>query len=211
MHIAVYFNHRVVAELLARGLRAHKAVREVDVIASRRGLMRGLRASKARLFVMDGVTPSTAIVADNLQTLRSVHPAAPVLLLARDDRELLRTALRFGVTGIVEEDATAEHCLNALQQLSQGHSWLPAELVGELVNGHRPGHTDSPLAHLSARQRQVLDLIGTGLSTRQIAELLGIGVKTVETHRARLMQSLGLRRAHELVVMAVQTQGNATR
>lgn len=167
-------------------------------------LTRALRESGARVFVVDGTALGAGVLGERLGRIRAAHASAPILLLSGADREALRAALNQGVTGVLAPDSDAETCVKALQQLSQGHSWLPAELVGDLLNGRVPGATGSLLDRLSPRQRQVMDLLGNGMTTRQIADLLGIGVKTVETHRARLMQQLGARSAHELLVLAVQ-------
>lgn len=166
--------------------------------------MRALRSSSASVFMVDGMSLGATLLMDRLDRIRRAHSSAAILLLAPEHREILRTALQHGVTGIVRADAELDSCMEALRQLAQGHSWLPADLVGELVGARGNGNGHSVLAELPARQRQVLELLANGMTVREIAEVLGIGVKTVETHRTRLMQQLGVRSSHELLVMAVQ-------
>jgi DNA-binding NarL/FixJ family response regulator len=73
-------------------------------------------------------------------------------------------------------------------------------LQPRLRHRDRPGGMDA----LSPRQREILRGLGRGLGNKEIASELGISVKTVETHRARLMEALGCRRASELLRLAVQ-------
>lgn len=192
------------AALVAAGLRAQKEISRVDILPAGSGFMRALRNTSAKLFMIDGMNLGATLLVDRLDRVRRVHPGAPILLLACDDRETLRTALQHGVTGIVKADAESEQCMEALRQLEKGRSWLPADLVGELVGARGNGNGRNASADLPARQRQVLELLANGMTVREIAEVLGIGVKTVETHRTRVMQQLGARSSHELLVMAVQ-------
>lgn len=209
MRIAIHFSHQTVAALAAAGLRAQKGVDRVEIMPHGSGFTRALRSSSAHVFMLDGMSMNPTLMVDRLDRFRRVHPAVPILLLASDHREIMRLALQHGVTGVVRADAELDSCMEALRQLAQGHSWLPAELVGDLVGARAPQNGHDPLANLSARQRQVLDLLANGMTVREIGEVLGIGVKTVETHRARLMQQLGARSSHELLVMAVQGRHTA--
>lgn len=194
---------------MAAGLRSQNAVRRVDVLPPGNGFAQAVRTTAARHFVVDCGNMALTVLTSRLDTIRTAHAAACILVLAPDDRETTRTILRHGVTGLVTAGQPMEHCLSALQQLEQGHSWLPADLVGDILNGHQPARTNASIDQLPPRQRQIFDLIGSGMSTRDIASLLGIGIKTVETHRMRLMQHLGLRNAHELVVRAVQAKNGS--
>lgn len=197
------------ADLLAAGLRTQQGIKRVDILPPGSGFGRAMRATAARFFVVDcGNAPLHAIT-ERLDAIRAAHVTASLLVLAPDDRETLRTLLRHGVTGLVTAGQPLDECLSALRQLGQGRSWLPSELVGELVHGRHAARPTSAVDQLPPRQRQIFELIGSGMTTRDIATLLGIGVKTVETHRTRLMQHLGLRNAHELVVRAVQANKGA--
>jgi len=206
VHLAVHSPHHAVADLLAAGLRTQSGVKRVDILPPGNGFGRALRATSARYFVVDcGHAPLNAIT-ERLDAIRTAHTSAALLVLAPEDRETLRSLLRHGVTGLVTAGQSLEHCLSALRQLEEGRSWLPAELVGELVHGRHAARPTSAVDQLPPRQRQIFELIGGGMTTKDIATLLGIGVKTVETHRMRLMQHLGVRNAHELVVRAVQAK-----
>ncbi|MEQ9479213.1 MAG: response regulator transcription factor [Algiphilus sp.] len=209
VHLAVHSPHHAVAELLAVGLRQQSGIKRVDVLPPGSGFGRALRATGARLFVVDCGSQPLARLTDLLDAIRAAQSTASLLVLAPQDREIMRAVLRHGATALVSASDPLERCMEALRQLEQGHSWLPADLVGELLNGNHAPRPQSAVDQLPPRQRQIFDLIGSGMSTRDIATLLGIGVKTVETHRMRLMQQLGLRTAHDLVVRAVQAKSRS--
>lgn len=206
MRIALQFGHRGVADLVSRGLRSLDHVGSVQLLPSDSGFRGAVRDSRARVFVLDGVTASTSLLVDRLRLVAQAHPGAPVLVLARNDRELLHAAVQNGATGVVDADTDAATIGKALEQLAAGHFWLSSALVSDLLGGRRSNDSGSAVDRLSPRQRQVFELLGSGYSTQQIAELLGVGAKTVETHRLRLMQALGLKRAHELVALAARSQ-----
>ncbi|MHA7833316.1 MAG: sigma factor-like helix-turn-helix DNA-binding protein [Algiphilus sp.] len=201
--------HLAVAELLAVGLRQQDGIKRVDVLPPGDGFGRALRATAARCFVLDCGSLPLVRLTDLLDAMRTAQANAALLVLAPQDREIMRAVLRHGATALVSAHDPMERCMEALRQLEQGHTWLPADLVGELLNGSHAVRPQSAIDQLPPRQRQIFDLIGSGMSTRDIATLLGIGVKTVETHRMRLMQQLGLRTAHELVVRAVQAKSRS--
>ncbi|WP_420429565.1 sigma factor-like helix-turn-helix DNA-binding protein [Algiphilus sp.] len=195
--------------MMAAGLRQQSGIKRVDVLPPGDGFGRALRATAARCFVVDCGSLPLIRLTDLLDAIRGAQATASLLVLAPQDREIMRAALRHGATALISASDPMERCLEALRQLEQGHSWLPADLVGELLNGHQVPRPQSAIDQLPPRQRQIFDLIGSGMSTRDIATLLGIGVKTVETHRMRLMQQLGLRTAHDLVVRAVQAKSRS--
>lgn len=209
VHLAVHSPHQAVADLIAAGLRTQNGIKRVDVLPPGNGFGRALRATAARYFVVDCGNAPLTVITSRLDAIRAAHRTACMLVLVPDERETQRALLRHGATGLVTTHQPIEHCLSALRQLEQGHSWLPSDLVGDIVNGHQAARPQAAIDQLPPRQRQIFDLIGSGMSTKDIASLLGIGIKTVETHRTRLMQHLGLRNAHELVVRAVQAKNGS--
>jgi len=106
---------------------------------------------------------------------------------------------------MLKDSATAELEL-ALQAVMQGETYLSPPISRQVVEGYvqRVG-TEQPAAdHLTPRQRQVLQLIAEGLSTKEIAYRLELSVKTVETHRAQLMERLQIRDIAGLVKYAIR-------
>lgn len=142
---------------------------------------------------------------DLLPVLRRRFPALKILMLSmHTDAEYVREALQRGANGFVPKDARPEILRQALTHILGGETYVTPEMRIGLAVAPPPAASTGPLDALPPRQRQLLDLMGQGHSTREIAQLLGVGVKTVETHRARLIQALKLRHGNDLLRFAMQ-------
>ncbi len=139
------------------------------------------------------------------QQLRRHMPNLPVLFLsARSDSYNVRLAMQFGAAGYVVKDAEPVELLLALKAVAKGQKYLSPKVSAAALD-RRNRDRGSVEGVLSNRQRQVLRMMGKGKSTKEIASLLGLSVKTVETHRARTAQSLGLYGANALMRFAIKT------
>ena len=122
-------------------------------------------------------------------------------------------ALRAGVSGYVLKDAAAEELPVLLRAVMRGETYLSPAISKQVVDGYL-GRTPpvgtgdgerATLDVLTSRQRETLQLVAEGKSTKEIAQLLDISVKTVETHRAQIMDRLGIRDLAGLVRYAIRT------
>jgi len=102
------------------------------------------------------------------------------------------------VKGYVLKNQAASDLIHAIQQVSRGQFYLSPGVSRAVVEAYRT-KSDSPADPLTARERQVLQLIAEGKSTKDAASLLGISVKTAESHRMRLMQKLDIHETASLV------------
>lgn len=120
--------------------------------------------------------------------------------------EYVARALLSGASGYLVKDAAVTELASALETVLFGRRFLSAGIDVEVVERFLESHTDSraELDVLTPRQRQILQLIAEGRSTREAAERLGVSVKTVETHRAQLMERLGIRDVPGLVRFAIR-------
>lgn len=109
-------------------------------------------------------------------------------------------ALRAGANGYITKEEGADKAIEALRVLIQGKPYLGSKLAEAMMNrlagGDQPGEATDLL---SDRELEILELIGSGLGTRQIAERMHISVKTVESHREHIKTKLLLKKASELV------------
>jgi DNA-binding NarL/FixJ family response regulator len=143
---------------------------------------------------------------DVLAQLHAVAADLPVLILSmHGEASYAARALKAGASGYVSKNSAREHLVAAIRKLANGERFLTPELAESLafgMMGSRPtGHQS-----LSDREFQVLCLIATGRPPREIAAELNVSVKTVATHRARLLQKMGLRNNAELVRYAIDHQ-----
>ncbi|HSR64387.1 MAG TPA: response regulator transcription factor [Xanthomonadaceae bacterium] len=145
-----------------------------------------------------------------LDELRQVVPQSAVVIMSmHDDPMLVRAALARGASGFVVKEGAPAELEIALRAAASGRTFLSPQVSAPQLQGARarnggaaPGKGD--VEALPPRQRQILVALGAGRTTKQIASDLGISIKTVETHRARIMEALGCRNAVELLRLAVR-------
>jgi DNA-binding NarL/FixJ family response regulator len=139
--------------------------------------------------------------------MRERLPAVRVVILSmHSGEEYVLQALRAGAAGYLLKDAATGELELALRSVMRGESWLSPAVSRQVVEGYvqRTGGDSAPEL-LTARQREVLRLVAGGKSTKEIAFLLNLSVKTVETHRAQIMDRLGIRDVAGLVRYALRT------
>jgi two-component system, NarL family, response regulator NreC len=141
---------------------------------------------------------------DAARELARTCPKTKVVLLTQSDEEqYVSEALEAKVNGYVLKSQVANDLLHAMQLVSRGEIYLSPGVSRAVVEAYR-SKSERPSDPLSGRERQVLQLISEGRSTKDVASLLGIGVKTAESHRSRIMQKLHIHETASLVRYAVR-------
>lgn len=146
---------------------------------------------------------------DIASQIKRRHAQVRVLFLtsARNE-EHVRDALRLGIDGYILKDASLEELLIAIRSVSLGKKYLSPDVSGHLVESflhpEQANAKSSRLDTLTSRERGILQLIAEGRTNRSAAEFLCVSPKTVEKHRASLMQKLGLRNAIEMTLAAME-------
>jgi DNA-binding NarL/FixJ family response regulator len=141
---------------------------------------------------------------------RRVPQARVVMMSMHDDTAHVRDALDRGAVGFVVKDAAPQELEVALRAAHSGQVFLSPQISTRMLAPMLGRERPTGIAALSPRQRQILRQLGNGRTTKEIAAELGISVKTVETHRARMMEALGCRRANDLLLLAVRHQQELT-
>jgi len=147
-----------------------------------------------------------------LEALTDILARAPgsrvVMMSMYDDTAHVRDALDRGAAGFVVKDAAPQELELALRAAHAGQLFLSPQLSARML-APMLGRETRPtgVAALPPRQREILRRIGAGQSNKEMAVELGISVKTIETHRARMMEALGCRRANDLILLAGRHQG----
>ena len=142
-----------------------------------------------------------------LSDIRRRVPQARVAMMSmHDDTAHVRDALDRGAVGFVVKDAAPQELEVALRAAHSGQVFLSPQISTRMLAPMLGRERPTGIAALSPRQRQILRQLGNGRTTKEIAAELGISVKTVETHRARMMEALGCRRANDLLLLAVRHQ-----
>jgi DNA-binding NarL/FixJ family response regulator len=141
---------------------------------------------------------------DAARELKKSSPKTKVILLTQHDEDQYVTeALRAGVKGYVLKSQAADDLVHAIQEVCRGSVYLSPNISRAVVDAYLSKAYVST-DHLSGRERQVLQLVGEGKSTKDIAVHLGISVKTAESHRARLMKKLDIHETASLVRYAIR-------
>ncbi|TXH06018.1 MAG: response regulator transcription factor [Nevskiaceae bacterium] len=141
---------------------------------------------------------------DVVAQLRRHYPEIEVLILSgQTGAQQVRAVVKSGVSGFLCKDAELAELELALRAAARGQNYLSPQVSRIALDQRRHRRAeDRPV--LTARQRQVMQLIARGRSTKEIAAIMGVSVKTVETHRARLMQALGVRGTNALMHYAIR-------
>jgi len=135
-------------------------------------------------------------------------PAAKVLILSgHANEEYVLRALRRGASGYMLKEAAAEELELAIKAVAQGKTYLSPSVSRTVVESYlqRATGEEGPIEQLTARQREVLQLIAEGNNTKEIASTLEVSVKTVEAHRLQLMARLNIHDVPGLVRYAIRS------
>ncbi|MFE0403372.1 response regulator [Streptomyces nigra] len=143
--------------------------------------------------------------------LRSQMPDLACLMLTSfDDEEALLDSIMAGAAGYVLKQIQGSDLVSAVRTVARGQSLLDAsattKLMARLRGGQQPAEEPEVLPGLSDREREILDLIGEGLTNRQIGQRLYLAEKTVKNHISRLLAKLGVERRVQAAVIATQAR-----
>lgn len=135
----------------------------------------------------------------------AANPQARVLMLSMHTTEdFVQRALRAGARGYIVKDSAPLELKMAVEAIGRDEVYLSSRVSKALVSGMGRPATASAVDSLTPRQREILQMIAEGKSTKEIAYVLGVSGKTVETHRAALMDRLGIHDVAGLVIFAVR-------
>jgi len=149
---------------------------------------------------------------NGLEATRQIKHQFPktkvVVLTMHTNAEYIFNVLQAGASGYLIKQAATEEVISAIRAVYHGESFLSPSISTKVIEEYlrRAGKTElvDPFERLTSREREVLQLIAEGRSTQEIAALLYVSGKTVETHRARLMEKLGIYTIAELTQYAIR-------
>jgi two-component system, NarL family, invasion response regulator UvrY len=140
-----------------------------------------------------------------LSQIRTRAPHVPVLILSMHQQvSYAARAMKAGAHGYVSKDSAREHLVLAIRKLARGERFLTPAFAEGLAFELMDGAGATPYERLSDREFQILSRIAGGKPPREIAVELGLSVKTVGTHRARILTKLGLKNNAEIVQYAIE-------
>ena len=205
--VFVVEDHAIVRESLSMFLNAQRDLSVCGQASSAEEACPAILSSRPDLAIVDlSLEGSSGL--DLVKNLKERCPDIPVLVLSMHDESLYaERVLRAGARGYLMKREAGRELLLAVHRVLEGKLYLSARLSENLLEAvaHRgTARGESPLERLSNRELQVFELIGQGTKTSAIAKKLHISMKTVETHRARIKEKLGLRDSAKLAEHAAR-------
>lgn len=197
-------DHAMMRDGLQALLQTAADIEVVGSVGNGREALTGTMMLKPDVVIMDVTMPEmNGIEAANL--LRKKHPEIRIVMLSmHSSSEHVYRALEAGATGYLLKESAGEEIISAVRAVYAGRTFMSSALESlERRSVSRAGGA-GPLASLSARERQVLQLVVEGRSSAEIAILVHLSPKSVDTYRSRLMKKLGIADVTGLVKFAVQ-------
>ncbi len=206
IRVIVADDHDVVRRGICATLEAVPEVKIVGEASNGREVVRMAAERRPDIVIMDINMPELNGL-DATRMIQKELPQVRVLVLSMHESEqLLRQVLEAGARGYVLKSDAGQELVRAIRALESGQVYFTPKVSEMLMTGYLGGSKDSGenVTPLSAREREVVQLLVEGRSNKEVATALGISVKTVETHRARIMEKLNLKAFSDMVRYAVR-------
>jgi DNA-binding NarL/FixJ family response regulator len=204
IRILIADDHAVVAEGLKHLIEAQEDLQVVAIVGDGREAVRIAKEAQPHVVLMDLSMPELN-GADATRAIVENDPKCRVIVLSMyAEREYVRRALKSGAAGYVVKRSAAKEVVEAIRAVHAGQRYLSPRVADAVIEDYAADEKADLLERLSAREREVLQLLAEGRTGAEIAARLSLSQKTVETYRARLVEKLGIRDVAGLVKFAIQ-------
>jgi DNA-binding NarL/FixJ family response regulator len=210
MSITVFLadDHAVVRDGLRFLLEAQHDIKVVGDAANGRDAVRQVAQLCPDVVIVDIAMPDLNGI-EATQQIRETRPSAQVIILSmHSTTEHVFRALQAGARGYLLKESAGVEVISAVRAVHAGRRYLSEKISDQVIDDYvrqrDAVEAESPLARLSPREREVLQLVVEGKSSAEIADILFLSPNTVETYRSRLMQKLGISDLPGLVKFAIQ-------
>ncbi|MBI5578884.1 MAG: response regulator transcription factor [Deltaproteobacteria bacterium] len=197
-------DHKIFTEGLKRLLNADFDI--AGVVEDGRELVAAAEKLRPDLIVADISMPMLNGI-EAVRQIKKVHPETKVVFLTmHPDVAYAVSAFKEGAAGYVLKNSAPDELITAIREGLKGRTYVTPLIAGKLLNSYQSGcqsGADTVIC-LSSRQREVLQLLAESHSVKEIAAILNISTKTVEYHKYRMMEDLGIKSAAELIRYAVK-------
>lgn len=205
--ILIADDHEIIREGIHNKLSTITNYQVVGEAENGRKALRLAKKLQPDVVIMDISMPELNGIEASRQIKAEVASAKIIALSMYTDKRYILGMLKVGAAGYLIKDCALKEVVDAIAVVHRGETYLSpkiADTVRKTLISRISEASITPLADLTARERQVLQLISEGFKTRIIAEKLYISVKTVETYRSNIMQKLNLHSVAELTKFAVR-------
>ena len=212
VRILVADDHEVVRRGLCSLVEAQPEWQVCGEAADGREAVEKAQALKPDAAILDIGMPSLNGLEATRQILRTDPHVRVLILTLHDSDQVVRDVLNAGARGFLLKSDAGRDLVAALEALRRDKTYFTSKvaamvLEGYLKDGTGPAQTPAPVrSRLTPREREIVQLLAEGKSTKEVAVTLGLSVKTAETHRSNIMRKLNLRSVADLVRYAVRNQ-----
>ena len=207
--ILIADDHELVRQGLRRVLAEHAAWDVVGEATDGRSALELVRLQRPDVVILDYSMPVLNGL-DATRQIRAEFPQIEILMLTMHDSEtLVRDILAAGAKGYILKSDAGRVLIQAVEALLQHRPFFTPQVSEMILSGYlrtADASTQEQAPLLTGREREVLQLLAEGRSTKEVADELGLSVKTAETHRANLMRKLGARSLADLVRYAIRNK-----
>jgi DNA-binding NarL/FixJ family response regulator len=207
IRIILVDDHPVVRDGLAEAINREPDLTVCAVAEDRARALQAIETSNPHLAVIDLMLRSSS----GLELIKDIHARWPQLLILvvsmHDETLYAERVLRAGARGYITKQQATRDILVALRRVLGGGIYLSESVSAKVLTrltGKGQPEGESIIGKLADRELQVFEMLGRGLSTREMAEQLHIDMKTVDTYRARLKEKLNVTSSSELLQLAIR-------
>jgi DNA-binding NarL/FixJ family response regulator len=201
-------DHKIVREGLKNILNNEWGIEIIAEAENGRDAIQLVEEKKPDIIIMDIGMPEL----NGIESTKKISENSPntkvIALSMHSDKQFVTGMLRAGASGYLLKDCAVDELVDAINTVRDNKIYLSSDISGVLVNelmNNLPISEGSKTSELSDREKEVLQLLAEGISTREIASTLFISIKTVESHRKNIMVKLDLFTVPELTKFAVRT------
>jgi DNA-binding NarL/FixJ family response regulator len=209
VRILIADDHEVVRRGLSTLLQSHEGWEICGEATDGRAAVEKAKELKPDVVIVDIGMPSLNGLAATRQLVQQDPRCKVIVLTITDSDQVIREALDAGARGFVLKSDAARDLVAAVEALQRNRMFFTPRvndmvLAGFLDRGNGARNTPPRLPHLTPREREVIQLLAEGKSSKEVASVLNLSTKTAETHRSNIMRKLGFHSIRDLVVYAVK-------
>jgi DNA-binding NarL/FixJ family response regulator len=204
IRVVIADDHTILREGLRQLLGASPDIEVVAEAADGHEVMARVRAEAFDVLLLDMSMPGKSGI-ELIKQVKAEKPRLRILVLSMHEEEQYAVrALKAGASGYLTKDSAATQLQTAIRKVAGGGAFISAEVAEQLALGAMPDIAGPPHERLSDREFEVLQHLVAGHTVTDIAERLNLSSKTVSTHKARMMEKLGIENQADLVRYAMR-------
>jgi DNA-binding NarL/FixJ family response regulator len=208
LRIMVADDHEVVRKGLRALLEARPGWQVCAEATDGRDVIKKVAEVKPDVIVLDIAMPNLNGLEATRQLIKSDPEAKVLILTLHDSDQVIRDVLSAGARGFLLKSDAARDLVSAVEALGQGKTYFTSKVAAMVLNGFLKGGPGASLgtyaSPLTPREREIVQLLAEGKSSKEVASVLGLSVTTAETHRSNIMRKLDLHSVSDVVLYAIR-------